>query len=208
MREQVKKNEPRPRNEVVPLSESEDEHIGLMFRAAKGDQSAYVRIYEIYRPAVSDYLVSLNGQCSWHDREDMTQEVFARAWKKADEFRGRSSVKTYLYGFTRYVWREHLNRHTTEDSQQQKLAQENGKMRTAPSPEKALCDREAIHILKKAIKKLSKKQQQVIDVILEDRDISMTKAAQDAGLSESAYRKMFSIAKKHLRDVCDVEDLT
>ena len=207
MSEEVK-NKPKRRNKAKLPRESEDEHIRLMYQAAKGDRAAYARIYEVYRPAILKYLLSLNGQCSEHDLDDMIQEVFFRGWKKVDKFQGKSSVKTYLFGFTRYVWREHLNLHAKEDSKKHIRAQENSKVGTASPAERVLCNREAIRKLKKAIGRLSRKQQQVLDIILEDRDISMANASRSAGLSESAYRKMLSIAKKKLRDVCHAEDFT
>ncbi len=61
---------------------------------------------------------------------------------------------------------------------------------------------------KKAVEKLSLKQQEAVNKILEGGDASMANAARYAGLSESAYRKMFSTAKKHLREILDVEEIT
>ena len=205
---QVKKDKPRRRDPTEPLRGSQDDHVALMFRAATGDETAYAEIYRRYSPAVLRFFLSLNGHSSQHDLDDMTQEVFHRGWDKRKEFQGKSSVKTYLLGFAKYVCREHGNRHIREDSKQQRIIQNGCRIDTAPPPEEALCHRESILKLRKAIEKLSKKQQRVLNIILEDRDISMAEAARRAGLCESAYRKMFSIAKKHLRDACDVEDFT
>lgn len=107
----------------------------------------------------------------------------------------------------KYVYREHLNRHIRrEDSRHQRIIQNGCRIDTAPPPEEALRHKETTLKLRKAIEKLSKKQQQVLNIILEDRDISMAEAARRAGLCESAFRKRFSSAKRHLRDVCDAGD--
>ena len=108
--EKMRKSKARSRRRIEPLIESVHEHTMLMFRAKKGDRTAYARIYEIYCSAIGHYFLSLNGHFSQHDLDDMTQEVFQRGWDKKEEFQGKSSVKTYLFAFAGNVYSEEQRR--------------------------------------------------------------------------------------------------
>ena len=81
-----------------------DEDTRLMQRAANGDFSAFVTLYERYFRIVMDYLASLDGNPS--SLEDYVQIVFLRIWQNRGKFRGDSTFKTYLFGVARNVLSE------------------------------------------------------------------------------------------------------
>lgn len=65
-------------------------------------------IYEQYKNDVYTYLLSLT-----HDKllsEDLTSEVFIGAIRSLPSFKGRSSIKTWLFSIARYKWIEHLKK--------------------------------------------------------------------------------------------------
>ncbi len=51
--------------------------------------------FERYRHALTGYCYRMLGSAS--EAEDAVQEVFLRAWRSADSFEGRSSMKSWLY---------------------------------------------------------------------------------------------------------------
>lgn len=77
----------------------------LIRHAARGDKTAFAKLYVQYAQIVRDLLASRTDDLQ--SSEDMTQEVFARAWQGARRFRGDSSVKTYLIAIAKNVLREH-----------------------------------------------------------------------------------------------------
>ncbi len=61
----------------------------------QGRREAYLDVIETYYPSVYRFLLFLGGDP--HLAEDLTQEVFASAWRSLDGFRGDSSIRTWLH---------------------------------------------------------------------------------------------------------------
>jgi RNA polymerase sigma factor (sigma-70 family) len=71
----------------------------LLERTAAGDERALEQLYARHAPALLAYAEGLVG-----DRgraEDALQETFVGAWRGAASFRGRSTVRTWLFGICR-----------------------------------------------------------------------------------------------------------
>lgn len=62
--------------------------------AAGGDQEAFARLYRRHHGRVYSLSLRMAGM-EW--AEDLTQEVFIRAWQKLGSFRGDASFGTWLY---------------------------------------------------------------------------------------------------------------
>ena len=63
-------------------------------RAASGDTAAFERLYRRHVGRVHALCRRMVGQ---EDADDLTQEVFVRAWRKLDRFRGEAAFGTWLY---------------------------------------------------------------------------------------------------------------
>jgi RNA polymerase sigma-70 factor (ECF subfamily) len=61
----------------------------------QGRREAYVDVIDAHYRSVYRFLLFLGGDA--HLAEDLTQEVFALAWKSLDSFRGDSSIRTWLH---------------------------------------------------------------------------------------------------------------
>jgi RNA polymerase sigma-70 factor (ECF subfamily) len=62
--------------------------------AAAGDQKAFERLYRLHQGRVFSLSLRMAGP-QW--AEDLTQEVFIRAWRKLETFRGDAAFGTWLY---------------------------------------------------------------------------------------------------------------
>ena len=60
-----------------------------------GSQEACADLVRTHYAAIYGFLLHLSGQVS--TAEDLTQETFAAAWASIGSFRGRASLKTWLY---------------------------------------------------------------------------------------------------------------
>jgi RNA polymerase sigma-70 factor (ECF subfamily) len=61
----------------------------------QGRREAYVGVVETHYGGVYRFLLFLGSDA--HLAEDLTQEVFASAWRALDSFRGDSSIRTWLH---------------------------------------------------------------------------------------------------------------
>jgi RNA polymerase sigma-70 factor (ECF subfamily) len=72
----------------------EDSDAELLQRARNGDPAAFRRIVERYEGAVATTVIGMLGP--GEDADDVGQETFIRLHRALDEFRGDSSLRTYL----------------------------------------------------------------------------------------------------------------
>jgi RNA polymerase sigma-70 factor (ECF subfamily) len=63
-------------------------------RAAAGDTEAFERLYHRH---VAHIVTLCRRMIGDGDADDVTQEVFVRAWRKLGQFRGESAFGTWLY---------------------------------------------------------------------------------------------------------------
>jgi RNA polymerase sigma-70 factor (ECF subfamily) len=63
-------------------------------RAANGDHSAFERLYRGHVGRIYSLAVRMVDD---EHAEDLTQEIFIRAWRKLDTFRGQSQFGTWLH---------------------------------------------------------------------------------------------------------------
>jgi RNA polymerase sigma-70 factor (ECF subfamily) len=73
----------------------------LIERIARRDPIALERLYALYRPRLWRYLwQQLQGDCG--AVEDALQEVFLAVWLAAGDFRGESTVNTWIFRIAHY----------------------------------------------------------------------------------------------------------
>lgn len=94
--------------------------------AAAGDAEAFGRLYWRHAARVKALARRLLGPA---DADDGTQEVFVRAWRRLDQFRGQSAFGTWLFRLAVNVLLRELERNRrrmTEDISLETLAAEPG----------------------------------------------------------------------------------
>lgn len=70
----------------------------LIERAQRGDLSAFRQLVEQYKKNI--YYLALDLSGNHFDAEDISQEVFIRAFKSLAKFRGDAKLNTWLYRIT------------------------------------------------------------------------------------------------------------
>lgn len=70
----------------------------LVERAREGNRAAFQELVERYKRKV--YAVALDMTGDHHDAEDISQDVFLKAFRSLPGFQGRASVSTWLYRMT------------------------------------------------------------------------------------------------------------
>ncbi|NIT60079.1 MAG: sigma-70 family RNA polymerase sigma factor [Aliifodinibius sp.] len=168
----------------------------LLLRVAMGDHTAFQKVYEKYFPIVSDYISVRIWDKNSH--ENIVQDVFLRIWQHKRGFCGQSTAKTYIFGITKNVLREHFRRIRRQTAIQKRL----GQISSISEPEISREYCELVDAIKLAKSNLSEKQQQAIELVLIS-DISPAEAAKLAGCSVSTFRRRLCDAKKRLLVLMD-----
>jgi RNA polymerase sigma-70 factor, ECF subfamily len=78
---------------VTSSSEAAD-HV-LMQRVARGDAQAFRQLSELYLGAIVTYAFRITSNHA--EAEEIAQEVFLRAWQRAEEYEPRARVTTWLH---------------------------------------------------------------------------------------------------------------
>lgn len=135
------------------------------------------------------------------DAEDLTQEVFIRAFRSRDSFRGEAEISTWLYRIT-------INVSLTFVEQQKKrnLFQLAGDVfsnllnrgNNEKSPQKLLEDIELNQAIQDAIDSLSEKQRAAF-VLSKYEDLSQKEIAKIMETSEGAVEQLLQRAKANLQ---------
>src|SRR5690242_13387147 len=110
---------------AVAIIEARSDPIGRgnsdVARAAAGDRSAFERVYREHVNRVFSLCARMSGDRT--RAEELTQDVFVRAWEKLTLFRGESSFSTWLHRLTVNVV---LNARKTEGRQRARIEEPGG----------------------------------------------------------------------------------
>jgi RNA polymerase sigma-70 factor (ECF subfamily) len=81
---------------------------GLWTAALAGDRDAFAAVTGRHRHELEVHCYRMLG--SLEDAEDVVQETLLRAWRKRETYRGRATVKAWLYGIATNACLDVLNR--------------------------------------------------------------------------------------------------
>lgn len=173
----------------------------IMSRARRGELSAFEELVWRYEKRV--YMVALRSTGTPEDAADITQEVFLRAWRSIESFRGDSGFSTWLFRITMNLCVDYA-RHKQAQPQTQPLTGEDDAERPirdhAPTPEEHLENSELGRELAAALDEVSEEHRQI--VLLRDVDgMSYTEIAETLEISEGTVKSRLSRARLALRAI-------
>lgn len=177
----------------------DDKHI--LMRAKRGELDAFEELVRRYEKRV--YAVALRSSGSPEDAADIVQEVFLRAWRSIESFRGDSGFSTWLFRITMNMCVD-FARHKHSQPQTQSIVDEEENERqvpdTAPTPEEHLENRELGRELAATLDEISEEHRRI--VLLRDvSGMSYTEIADVLEISEGTVKSRLSRARIALRKV-------
>lgn len=175
----------------------------LLARAKKGEIAAFESLMTAYENRI--YSLALRSTGSEQDAADITQEVFLRAWKNLDSFRGDSSLSTWLYRVTSNLCVDFARKKAAEgmptsiDDEESPAADLADVSRMA-QPEAAAENSELREELQFALAQLSEEHRRV--VLLRDvAGMTYTDIARTLGLEEGTVKSRLARARASLRKI-------
>lgn len=75
--------------------ETKDRGAEIYERVARGDETAFSELFQMYSKAMVNYSYRFLG--NWHEAEEAAQEIFLRLYRVAPRYERRASFSTFLY---------------------------------------------------------------------------------------------------------------
>jgi RNA polymerase sigma-70 factor (ECF subfamily) len=170
-----------------------DEDRLILERVASGDEGALEDLYDLHGKALFGYLFNLT-----RDRqlaEEVLQDTLVAVWRSAKTFRGRSSVKTWLFGIARRRTHEALRRRKLPLAPEEKLEA----LRDVELlPEENLLAAAGREELADHLAELSPVHREILDLIF-FHELSYAETAEVLGVPMGTVKSRLSGAKRALR---------
>lgn len=166
----------------------------LIKQIAQKDRQAFAKLYEMYQPMVLRYC----GRLLNHDVEtaaDIADEVFFEVWQKSANFRGDSTVKTWLFSIAHHKSVSYIrkNREASLDNEEQV----NQMVSFELGQEQVINKQQHHEMLAKAIEQLSIEHKEVLHLFYYS-DMSIKEIALTVQVNEQTVRTRLHYAKKYL----------
>ena len=174
-------------------SESEQEAI---LKCQRGDISGLKRLYETYRERV--YRTCFRILASRSLAEESTQEIFVHVFHQIYQFRQESAFSSWLY---RIAVNFALNKAGEESRRQAWAKDEEGKLqwvKTPELPDEALQQKEAVHLVQKALSRLSLEHRTVI-VLREIEGLNYAEISEVLGIPTGTVMSRLARAREELQ---------
>ena len=171
--------------------------------AKTGDTAAFDKLVELYHSRI--YILTYQMTSNREDAEDLTQEIFVKAFEALPRFKGRSSFYTWLYriGINKTInYRKKRNRHRplSLDAMGQEVKQDERyhDLSSKGSPLRNLSLSELQLKLNEAMQGLSEKHRTVV-VMHDMQGIPHDEIAKVVGVSVGTVRSRLFYARQQLQ---------
>ena len=129
----------------------------LILRAQRGDQAAFETLYLNHLDAIYRYTFFRIGDT--HEAEDMTEEVFVRAWEQLPGYRiGATRFASWLYRMAHNMTVDYYRKRPADSLSEPRLA----RMAAGERTEEMADTRQTSDALAQAVRKLDEVEQMVI----------------------------------------------
>lgn len=174
-----------------------DDESVLVSRAVEGDSQAYGRLYERHLDAIYRYVYFRVGDTA--QAQDMTEEVFVKAWEAIPNYRpGKHPFTSWLYRIAQNSVVDHYRR--KERAVGATELDLDAQPDPAPSLEDKLVEKQNLANLAEAIRRLNDEEQQVI-ILRFVEGLPHRQVAAIVGKSEAASRVIQHRALAALADL-------
>lgn len=156
------------------------------------------KLYSEYKEDVYGYLIHLTHNPSLS--EDLLQETFVKAIISINNFKGNSTVKTWLFGIARNLWLQSLRREKPALEYNDLL-----EIYVSDSIEASFITKQAINRIYSLLSEKDERTRRVIRMRIEG--ISYSEISEKVGIAENSARVIDFRTKKWLKAILEKEGL-
>ena len=174
----------------------------LVERAQQGDREAFRQLVESHQDDV--YYLALGLLRNRNDAEDVVQDVFIKAYKSLDRFRGQSGLGTWLYRVTLNACRDHQRKGRFTALQQSlglipRSEAHWVEKRPDADPERSTRSGELREDIARAVGRLSPSERSVF-VLRQFNQLSIRETAEVTGRAEGTVKNLLFRALRKLQE--------
>jgi RNA polymerase sigma-70 factor, ECF subfamily len=168
----------------------------LLLKAARGDEPAFLLLYERHRTPVFRFACRMLGSSPM--AEDVTQECFLSVLRRPEAFRAeRASLRTYLCAIARHLALKQLRKRgeetTVDDSPDDAPAEASGS-----DPLNVVLQEEAAEAVRQAVAALPPLQREAV-VLFEYQEMSLADIAAVCEIDVGTVKSRLHRARERLR---------
>ena len=167
----------------------------LLQRAARGDEAAFLALYERHRATVFRFAYRMLGSAAV--AEEITHDCFLSLVRRPRAFDpSRASLRTYLYAAVRNLAAKHLRRHGGEFPVEE--LEEEPATAEREGPLRMLLDAELSREVQRAVAALPPLQREVV-VLVEYEELTLSETAAVVGADVGTVKSRLHRARVRLR---------
>ncbi|HAE91816.1 MAG TPA: RNA polymerase subunit sigma-24 [Tissierella sp.] len=155
-------------------------------------------LYRLYKDDIYRYLLSLTHNPDLS--EDLLSETFINAIKSIINFKGRSSIKTWLFSIARNLWLQNIRKEKTMVEYNDLLG-----LYVADTIDEKLITKETANRISDLLLEKDKRTQKIVSMRLEG--YSFIEIADEVKISESSARVIDFRTKKWIKSVLEKEGI-
>ena len=171
----------------------------LLVKAARGDEAAFLLLYERHRTIVFRFACRMLGR---HElAEDVTQECFLSILRRPEAFQpGRASLRTYLCAIARHLAFKQLRKMGQETTVEEPPEERNEGPRPSRDPLAEVIAGEAAVAVRAAVERLPPLQREAV-VLFEYQEMSLADIAAVCETDVGTVKSRLHRARERLRRV-------
>jgi RNA polymerase sigma-70 factor (ECF subfamily) len=169
----------------------------LLERAGKGDQAAFLELYDRHRQPIFRFAYRLLGEVGI--AEDVTHDCFLSLIRKPENFRPeRASLRTYLFAAARNLALKHF-RNSGRETGLDEMTEE-PQLSPRQGPLRKLLDEELATEVRKAVFSLAPLQREAL-ILYEYEGLSLNDIAEITGADVGAVKGRLYRARERLKSI-------
>lgn len=175
-----------------------ERHRQWVTRAKTGEEEAFRMLFEEFFPKIYGMIFHMVGQVE--TAEDLAQSTMVQAWRRLNQFDGRSAFGTWLYRIGVNTALDHLRRRKNRPMESLEVAAEAG-IEPAVNPEPpggALDDRELGAAIDRALQKLTPEHRAVF-VLGEIEEMAYEDIGRVLKVKRGTVMSRMHYARRHLQ---------
>jgi RNA polymerase sigma-70 factor (ECF subfamily) len=170
----------------------------LLLKAARGDEAAFLLLYERHRTPVFRFACRMLGEPTL--AEDVTQECFLSILRRPDAFQpGRAALRTYLCAIARHLSFKQLRKMGQETAVEEPPEDREGPRRAKDPLDAAIAGEEALAV-RAAVEGLPPLQREAV-VLFEYQEMSLADIAAVCETDVGTVKSRLHRARERLRRV-------